>query len=399
MLINDKKIMALFERENRPLLISEIKSKLKLPDNEKIDTELSRNEVIEIIARDRGPGLLTKLGSFYFSKNLLEKYWLNEIKFLLYQQKMEADIYSIESHLKSQLQIHFGLINPAGKNFSFNTDGGLNETNLIDFLLKNEEIFYIRYAKSIKETVVGLKIWQNETNEDDLIKIRSSIISVLRNSDDRTLGIDDIVFGVNRFDVDTLIKKPYKIELIKKIILSDKRRFQYNSESKETAVNEKPILTDDLLYLDYYFKEKRTLLKNYNYDDIYTGIAAFIFIGNNFPFVEATEYVKTRPIIYLEQIEDPLLISDNIEEWLPDELVEYLETLFNNSEELYNWCSENLAVSIYFEHFDEVKLLYPKVIEHFSPVFNIMNNPGNLFQYTLEAKLEEYYNKYPDRKP
>jgi len=75
---------------------------------------------------------------------------------------------------------------------------------------------------------------------------------------------------------------------------------------------------------------------------------------------------------------------------LPYELNSYLESLFTATDEVDKWCEENLTISIYSEHFDEIKLLVPKVISHFSPIFNVAGNAGNLFEHILEQKLEIY---------
>jgi len=406
--IREIKITELFNKVNKPLLLSEIKSKLNSTDIGETRIIDPNKLIIEINiwALDGGQSSYSFLKDtpFYYSKDLLEKYWLNEIKFQLQSRKSELPIDAVTSQLKHQLHIHFGLINPRGK-ASYYTDAGLGEhpeTRIIEFLLKYENIFYIRQKTSGNyQTVVGLKQWLTETSEIDSIKIKSSIISVLRNAPEKKLWIDDIVFGINRFNIETITTKPYNMNLIEKIIENDPKRF--NSDylfRKEIAATNNAIqkagekymveLTDDIEYISYYFKENQKLLKNINYDNLYSGFAAFSFIGKKFPLDEAQEYVKTRPIIYIEQIKDPAPVSLYGSKWLPYELNSYLESLFTATDEVDKWCEENLTISIYSEHFDEIKLLVPKVISHFSPIFNVAGNAGNLFEHILEQKLEIY---------
>jgi len=80
--------------------------------------------------------------------------------------------------------------------------------------------------------------------------------------------------------------------------------------------------------------------------------------------------------------------------------MEYLEVFLetNDIEDIESWLRKNVVLSYYEEFLPEITLLAPQIIEKISPVFNVNKNPGNLFQYTLKSKLDEYYEKYPEKK-
>ena len=107
----------------------------------------------------------------------------------------------------------------------------------------------------------------------------------------------------------------------------------------------------------------------------FTGILAIIYIEEAFPFEPAVEYVNTRPCIFLCKVING---SYNM-----SELFKYISLVQTNDIEL--WLTENCSFCLYDMERDVLRLKWRSILQEFSPIFNIKNNPGNLFQYTLES--------------
>lgn len=128
------------------------------------------------------------------------------------------------------------------------------------------------------------------------------------------------------------------------------------------------------------------------------GILALKFTGNEFPLPEAIDYINVRPIIFVYNVDsqtkiDNILLLDKEISDKENNDIKYLKSLFNNDEEYKKWLEKNTSVSFYEAPEEIVKHIYPKLVADLSPIFNIQHNPGNLFQYTLKSKLEEYLKK------
>ncbi len=138
----------------------------------------------------------------------------------------------------------------------------------------------------------------------------------------------------------------------------------------------------------------------------------------NFLIEEAKEYIATRPIIYIgltSQISKFFIFDRNKFSFHSDtilvdfinksdkskkesimeleELYRYLLSILGSWENVKNWLKENVVFSIYEEAVKGLEPVYQKLIEKYSPIFNVNNNPGNLFAYTLEQKVQEFVEK------
>lgn len=125
-----------------------------------------------------------------------------------------------------------------------------------------------------------------------------------------------------------------------------------------------------------------------------TAIFAFYFIGEHFPLPEAETFVKLSQIIYLKKFswydhsdisgfED--IVVKKFELWT------LLTALIKNNDDPVKWFKENITISyIRPENLPyTLDQIYQKLISHYSPIFNIDENPGNLFRITLQEKLEK----------
>ncbi|GMV00266.1 MAG: hypothetical protein AMXMBFR51_29980 [Ignavibacteriota bacterium] len=123
-------------------------------------------------------------------------------------------------------------------------------------------------------------------------------------------------------------------------------------------------------------------------------IYAYKYKGDHFPFQEAVDYLKIRPLIYIKEVtwesreEHPDMLSPNPD----DELWRYLKALVPVKTSFTDWIKDNIQLSWIDE--EEASLsfenLFEILIEEYSPIFNVDNNPGNLFKYTLQEKLVNY---------
>ncbi len=400
MFVTQSDILDLFKKEKRPLLWYEVVHKFSSDPEEEFDIipdqEFGQKSQVPIyIWYKTGLNSYTKRKvPYFFHPEMLEEFWFNEILYILKKKNDEVVTETIIDELGKQVVNYYGLKDPLGESFDLTSDAGLGEeknATLLKFLNKHNNNFYVRQGEDWllgKKNLVGLVEWKDKVLDRDMKIIRNVIIKVLRDMKEKNLSLKDLTYSVNRIKLDTLIPKPFNEELIKEIVIQNSGRLVYDISKDAIA------LPDDLEYITNYFKENRQHFNEFIFPQDTSGLLAWIFTGSDFPMKEAIEYVKTRPIIFMDEIlhrtSNSLLIND--------EFREYLKAVMDTSdnEEIEIWLSENVTLSYYEESLSEIKKLYPKIIEKFSPVFNVNKNPGNLFQYTLKSKYEEYCTKNPD---
>jgi len=262
------------------------------------------------------------------------------------------------------------------------------EEKLLSLLGHEDSKFYYK-INSIYDTkneyVIGLKNWIRSgyiKAPEEILK--NKIISTLRNESRTNFDLTKLTFYLNRKPLNVGIPKPFSEDLIKQLIINDPVRFIINSDRTIR-------LTDDVEFLANYFKNNQTLFNNFCVQRDGAGFLAFIFIGDKFPLAEAEEYVKTRPVIYIALVKNLLNDFKNlISSSGLSELYKFLEVMISPEMSVEEWLKNKVAISFYYEESEELKLLYSRVLEHFSPVLNLSQNPGNLFQYTLKSKLKSF---------
>lgn len=151
------------------------------------------------------------------------------------------------------------------------------------------------------------------------------------------------------------------------------------------------------------------------------GIYAILFVGSHFPLIEAAEYVRIRPIIYIGKTEKSQRARDLkqhfsnngtgrstlrrslgaiLREQLnlkpkPRKFSSVMNIDYNNyrfdetgEEKLTAWMYENLACSFYEmrDNSSDIEIFENEVIKDRVPILNIKNNMGNLFGEIVSEK-------------
>lgn len=253
-----------------------------------------------------------------------------------------------------------------------------------DFLIENRDKY--RITKKDKDIFVESIIRFSEKNQKIFL---NSILEVFRDIHTKTIQFNELIL-----ELELILKelKPINYYVIETVIKNNPLYFNFDEQSK--IVN---ILSDEEIIekIQEYFKNNQKLVNEFGGVIEESGFIALTFIGKNFPFSEAAEYVKTRPIIFVDSILDKTDLEtyisfsneDLINPEVPD--TKYLK-IFNLEDDVKNWIVENCYISFLPYDRDRVKLLFPKLVEKLSPVLNLSSSANNLFEYTLKQKINEY---------
>lgn len=390
--------------EKRPLLIEEAKNKPWV-----IDLRNSKDVIIIECYFWKAYQTGTKIGNkdrYYFLKELLETFWLNEIEIVLEDLKAEVTLIELKKKLSESFLIFYGLKHKSSDSSEddsyFQTDVGIayDFSNLIEFLSRYTDKFYIKkdsvYAKN-DMIRIGLKRWLDIgifSEPREIIK-NEIVFKIFKKLNKTILQLENITFRLNRLPLNPGIPKPFSMELVEEIISEDQDRFEIDKSNGLVK------LVDDLDYISKVLIKNQYLLKEFNTNYQSSGFLALIFVGKDFPLKEASDYVATRPIIYLKSVNNLSIEFSKLpddEGFLINEFIEYLRAILPDQIIIKDWIKENLTFSFLKYDKDEIKKLHNPLIEKLSPILNVNNNPGNLFQYTLKSKLEEYYIKFPKKK-
>jgi hypothetical protein len=405
-----KNIEEFIINKNRPIQKEEILSEFNLDTLDSI--ALDSQKILEIKCKyhikfqyKENNSKYYKLDVYYFSLKLLEEFWNKEIELRLIEAERELSIKDLTRLVGESLINYYGFEAPVEQKFVYDLcDAGFGKkrTNLINYIEKNKTKFYISQNsvfQKVDERRIGLTEWIEKGKTPTAKKIiKNAVISVLREPSSPPLTLDQLTHRINRKDIKAGIPKPFDKQIIQEIISADKDRFHVDNNSGIIK------LSDDLEYIAKYFKENQQLLQNFDGEKESEGIIAIIYIGKDFPLQEAKEYVYTRPIIYLyvtgnlalESFGDDINISLEEDFSFTERLIfntefgDYLRAIIPSNLAVKEWLQANVSVSFYEESYDELRLMLPKLLEKFSPVLNVDQNPGNLFQYTLNNKLELY---------
>jgi len=399
-----KAVTKLLMSEKRPLLDLDIEHKIGR-------TIITEKEIVARIEcrywKSYPTGTRTDgIDVYYMLREDLEKFWLNEIEIVLDELKSEMILSDLTKKLSDSFINYYALRHNTYSQFEdisyYKSNVGIQHSyeNLIGFIDNNKDKFYKKTDSIYGSNAlvkVGLKSWLEVgifANPQQIIK-NEIINSILKKHTPPALALENITFRINRLPIDAGIPKPFNNNLLEKIILDDSDRFKYD---RSTGLVE---LIDDLTYLVSVINKNQFLMKEFNFNLQKAGFLAFTFIGKIFPLKEAIDYVSTRPIIFINTVKNlsnefsSIIKEDNL---FLNEFIEYLTAILQNNTSVNDWINENLTVSFTEFDGDLISKLRNPLISKLSPILNISNNPGNLFQYTLKAKLEEYYNNNPDKK-
>lgn len=400
------KIINILRDEGRPIKQSKFPISFPITERKWIEYLYQGKEIVEIECQYPVNGWKNpKTGQFtinierdvyYFLYELLHDFWLNEIEIILTERKSEISLASLKELLVVSFTNYYSLKRDGNttEDISYRScNAGINYEyrNLIEFLELNSDKFYFKkdsiYVGNA-QLRIGLRTWIDTgiaLNPKDIIK-NEIIKSAFGKSDISSLPLSNIAFRINRLPINAGIPKPYSEKLIEEIILSDKFRFKYSNSSKIVE------LIDDLTYYSTILNKEQMLLKEFNFNYEKSGFLAFTFVGKEFPLVEAEEYASIRPIIYVYSVDSlakefESIIKNNKPQ--SSELMLYLEAVLPPEINPTDWLEENITISFVKSDSDTIKKISNQLISKLSPVFNVKNNPGNLFQYTLKSLLDE----------
>ncbi len=377
-------LLFLYE-QGRPIGVNEIENKFNISFNEIKELNEYKNLLEEIVYTDF-------LDLIYADH--LERFLIDEIGIILEDENKEISLKELRDIITRSFYHVFwdNRFTTSHINFESLHNG---DDFLLKIIKKNDHLFYIKDEDSFSDYFIkiGNKKWiEEKIFEAEKILRNEIVFSIFKPLNKISFTLSKLTQRTNRSVNFLGLPKPYGEELIEKIIKDNPDRFIYNEETKTVE------LVDDLIYLENSFNKNKQLLKDFNSKSEDSGFLAFSFIGKSFPLNEAKDYISTRPIIYITTIENLSEEFQNLIENKESELIEILSAILPEDTKILEWINQNLAVS--FVEFDEdyMNLIRNQVIEKFSPIFNLNDNPGNLFQYTLKNKLEEYRKKFVNEK-
>lgn len=351
------------------------------------DYTVTNNEKLTIFFVDKARTTDYIYDFYYTTKEYFEEFWLDEIIYIFESNKKQS--LSLDSIIQSASIDVVNIFNIK----KYNTIA-FDENKVLEIIKKYPQKFNYKNLKpdlpkiNPEYVIISLIDFNGKyLSLSDSKVITDLITNILR--DNGPLSINKIVSMLNRRNILYPVVKPFENEQIKEIILNNSEKFVFE-ESKGIIQ-----LKNDLnLIINSLSQNKINLteLSKLNYDNNVEVLVALYFKGEKFILSEAEEYVKTRPIISIYTIgKYDLYIFDTLEIYLSNELAEIIDSLFENDYQAENWMLNNLSASYYYEYCESSSMFYEnvvkKLINQLSPVFNLQDNPGNLFKYTLESKL------------
>lgn len=263
----------------------------------------------------------------------------------------------------------------------------LNPAELFFRILSEIPELELKPRSTISTPEDHIVYYRGKQEEESINKIHNFILELFRISKITKLDLTRLVFELNRYDLEVVFPKPYTKKLIIEII----RTFgKYYTIEKDAVVliADLNLATSELLEnteaLNDNLLKKSTSKIN--------SILSLKFTGDEFLYEPAIEYVKLRKIISLIKIEDDKNYKGEAKTYLElikdSELFNFLKKILKNDEEVMQWIKENTVAGEYSDTKNHIREIYPKLIEKFSPVFNLKNNPGNLFSFSLNELMK-----------
>lgn len=245
----------------------------------------------------------------------------------------------------------------------------------------NEKVFKTyNQSESMQVDDVLIDLLYSKKDQELRLVFKNAISGIINDTKTNEISFRELIFKLNSIDIEVPFKKPYTKEFVYSVLVDYSDYFKFN-EQKIQLINDANSIQKILLKtLEFGASKKDTLSQS--------GIVSFVYNGNDFIFKPATEYVKLRKIVFITMVE-------NVEKFLLDtkqlnqlELFLILQKLIGSDKETHDWISKNIEVGIYYEANKNLRTLYEKLIKYLSPVFNLTNNPGNLFATQFRELLE-----------
>lgn len=364
-------ISAYLQKQGKPVLFYEIESKflnnLELPEH----FEYFNYDIETLIFKGR-------LGDLELKK-----------KFLISTKTLYPIFYDILSYLikvsKGEWYFNNQEIKEKLINYLFSE---YSELSNFDIDLKSKVIRYLEKSKDflrIMKDTYNFSIINYKIAPERLLPVIASLIRKLEKTDIPSLINNlKIEYGISldEMDIDS-----FNIE---KFLKENNHRFKVVQNNYIT-------LTEDIEFFKEYFYNINNILTIEELISIYSnrtsseGIFALIFTGKKFPIKKMDEYIKLRPIIGIDLTHSVAQVFNEELKTEDYEIIENLYAILSDIDvDVADWLRENTKVSFYEEEVEGLKIILPRIIQSFSPILNLKYNPGNLFRYTIQEKLNKY---------
>lgn len=275
--------------------------------------------------------------------------------------------------------------------------------------------------------------------------LKNAIIDILK--ENQSLKLSLLVHKLNSSSLDFEIEKPISEQKIKEILLNDNFTFSLKtdnfSDDPIIEFNEtgyfSSLIKENLIDIHSVYQKGKpqkaeksvvgelfAIAYNNTFAKPRSGVFSAIYTGEQFPLIEAEEYVKVRNIIYISATEDLSKTISNILEYDRFNEEEFLINLYsilsstlisldikeNQKQENYvyinkddqdyskkpesiykDWIKNNIKFSFIAMPSQEAITFVKRFINAYSPVLNIENNLGNLFTTLILEKKKEFLRK------
>jgi len=337
--------------------------------------------------------------NFIFDKDTFFDFLNNSFEFILSEAGNEINLIGILNRLGNLFLDYYGLRRNSGDKYLKTSFVQINLPlfmQIYKFIEKTPK-FYIKTNSAYENAenhIIGLKTWFEKgitkTTEEIIL---NGILDQLNTAKSKTLTIKNLTFLLNVTITESGIPKPFNEEFVKKVLLKNEDMFITEDEYETIKIK------DRVKYYSEILLQNQVLLTNFDLDKK-SGFIAFFYVGEQSLLEEFDEYIKTRSILFLATIENSKIILKLINDGSLDkkesndsEFIKYLLAILPSDVNMKNWLLQNISVSFCESSLEDQSLYTQPLIKELSPIFNVKNNPGNLFQFTLEDKLEEYSEK------
>ncbi|MBM3712439.1 MAG: hypothetical protein FJW56_03255 [Actinobacteria bacterium] len=363
-------------------------------------------------------------GDYLYTYKDLRNFWIDEIKYYFeFEGKNEIDLYSLTKNGLESFYNKYKSDHPRIDEIYLNVS---DENNMLLHLFPRYpgvgigEFDSIRYfiLFRILPTCDFCEV-DHKKNEYPIRKkirkidsIENAAKLILLQTKEKKLSINQLIHLLDRSILEFKLKKPINKRELIELLEKHPNRFRVKKPSEvdyllDPSLGDFPVeLIEDL---NSTIEQIRLNSRNYNeinFEELEnkSGLLTIEYIGTQFPFEDAREYVKIRPIIFCNDSDNlkydiseifnfstfnQSLIVLRLSSILKDALKLIPEDT-NSLNSIKNWLNENLKIGYYLCDKEEAESIAMEIIAKFSPMLNIENNPGNLFSITISQKVEEF---------
>lgn len=414
-------IIEFVQKADRPVTLDELKTSFKLDAIENLKSEINAIEELVCIPFDFGfsdwqiGGVLEFI---YYKLAILPR--LSVVEFIRHDiesqlriAKRELSIVEISLNLKNDFLEYFGVYEGSAPDYDdypyyelYNSAswkfidliGG--EDKLVS-IISSYHAFYLDYRSTfdLQFIYVGLKEWKsysikNLLSDEEII--RSKAVSILKNAENSEMSLRDLTFRLSTYPFKISMPKPFKSEYIEQIILQDPVNFNFQPIEEKVLLNnidqinrlKKIDLTGKWIFDAGYIKYDK-------YSNL-TGVLSIKFVGDFFPIPQFQEYIKLRPHIYLFTTNNLFGVLSKIyysgiqeKGTLQSSDVERLLKKFIPDINNMSWFKDNFEIYFLLEGSESLYLTYKELIKKLIPIFNVHDNPGNIFELAVKDMMKE----------